>query len=206
MNKDNLNKILDSHKDWLAGGKGERANLGGANLIGANLSGANLSYANLSDANLTRANLSGASLIDANLIDASLIDANLIGANLGGASLGGASLIDANLSGANLSYANLSDANLTRANLSRANLIGANLSYCAGERSIIKSIFVSDIYPITYTNKVIQIGCESHCILEWWEFDDRRILEMDGKKALKFWREWKDTIKMIIEKSPAVES
>ena len=141
MNKDNLNKILDSHKYWLAGGKGERANLIGANLIDANLS-----------------------------------------------------------------YANLSDANLTRANISRANLIGADLSYCAGERSIIKSIFVSDIYPITYTNKVIQIGCERHCILEWWEFDDRRILEMDGKKALKFWREWKDTIKMIIEKSPAEES
>jgi hypothetical protein len=198
MNKDNLNKILDSHKDWLAGGKGERANLSRANLIGANLIDANLSGANLSGANLIDANLSGANLSRANLIGANLGGANLIGANLGGANLSCADLIDANLSRCR--------ANLSYANLGRANLIGANLSYCAGERSIIKSIFVSDIYPITYTNKVIQIGCERHCILEWWEFDDRRILEMDGKKALKFWREWKDTIKMIIEKSPAEES
>jgi hypothetical protein len=99
--------------------------------------------------------------------------------------------------------ANLWGANLERANLRGANLRDADLRGCSGDRGFIKSIFVSDVYPITYTKEVIQIGCERHKIDDWWEFDDKRILEMDGKKALKFWREWKDTIKTLIEKSPA---
>jgi len=49
----------------------------------------------------------------------------------------------------------------------------------------------------------MQIGCELHNIDDWWGFDDDRILEMNGDKALSFWKEWKETIKMIIEKSPA---
>ena len=49
----------------------------------------------------------------------------------------------------------------------------------------------------------MQIGCELHNIDDWWEFDDDRILEMDGDTALSFWKEWRETIKMIIEKSPA---
>ncbi len=105
---------------------------------------------------------------------------------------------------ANLRGANLSDANLRGANLSDANLSDADLLACAGERNYIKSIFVSDVYAITYTSESMQIGCQRHKISEWWGFDDRRIAEMDGKKALKFWREWKDTIRIIIEKSPAL--
>ena len=99
--------------------------------------------------------------------------------------------------------ANLAHANLTDANLRGANLDGANLDGCAGDRVYIKSIFVIDVYPITYTSKVLQIGCQRHPMESWWEFDDKEILSMDGKTALKFWREWKETIKMIIEKSPA---
>jgi uncharacterized protein YjbI with pentapeptide repeats len=133
MNQDEINRILKSHKDWLDGNGGERANL----------------------------------------LDANLLDANLRGANLRGANLRG------------------------------ANLRGADLLGCVGERCFIKSIFASDVYPITYTKNILQIGCERHEIEEWWSFDDRRILEMDGRKALKFWREWKDTIRAIIENSPA---
>ena len=107
--------------------------------------------------------------------DANLRGADLRGANLGGADLGGADLRDANLGG------------------------------CAGNRSIIKSIFISDVYPITYTINVLQIGCERHAISEWWDFSDRVILEMDGKNALKFWKESKDFIKMTIDKYPASE-
>ena len=100
MTKDKLNEVLGSHRSWLSGAGGARANLSDANL-----SGANLSWANLSDANLRGANLRGA--------------------NLRGANLRGADLRRANLSGANLSGANLSDANLSGANLSGANLSGA---------------------------------------------------------------------------------
>ena len=99
--------------------------------------------------------------------------------------------------------ANLTDANLTDANLTDANLADANLASCSGNRGEIKSLFVSEVYAITYTAEVLQIGCQRHAISDWWKFDDQKIIGMDGKKALKFWREWKDTIRMIIEMSPA---
>ena len=127
----------------------------------------------------------------------------LRGVDLSGANLRGADLSGANLRGTNLRGANLRGADLSGADLSGANLRGAELCSCAGERNYIKSVFVSDAYPITYTCEVLQIGCQRHKISEWWDFDDRRIAEMGGKTALSFWREWKDTIRMLIEKSPA---
>jgi uncharacterized protein YjbI with pentapeptide repeats len=173
----NLELILENHQKWLNDEKGgELADLEGADLYGANLRGADLSNAILSNAILS--------------------NANLYGANLRGA----------NLRGADLNNAILNNANLNRANLSGANLEGANLYGCSGDRSYVKSIFVTDVYPITYTDSVLQIGCERHPIEDWWEFDDDRIISMDGKTALKFWREWKDLLRMIIEKSPAKSS
>lgn len=103
MDKEKLQKILESHKAWLAGGAGERANLGGADL----------SYADLSDANLGGAVLSNADLRGAVLNRAALVYANLGGANLRDASLGGANLRSAYLIGANFSGANLSGADLS---------------------------------------------------------------------------------------------
>ncbi len=64
-------------------------------------------------------------------------------------------------------------------------------------------MFVSSVYPITYTSEYLQIGCERHPIADWWEFDDRRILEMDGRGALEFWMLWKNIIRTVIETSPA---
>ena len=119
--------------------------------------------------------------------------ANLSDANLRYANLSGANLCGANLRGANLRYANLSDANLS----------DANLWSVSGNRNQIKSIFASEDYAIVYTSDYLQIGCERHPITEWWEFEDRRILEMDGKRALEFWKVWKPEIKRLIEISPA---
>jgi len=39
---------------------------------------------------------------------------------------------------------------------------------------------------------------------EWKNFDDERIAQMDGKRALNFWREWKDWLFELVEKSPAI--
>ena len=122
------------------------------------------------------------------LLDAIKNDANLRGANLRGADLRYANLEDANLRGADLRYANLGD---------------ADLRWCAGNKCEIKSLWFSDVYPITYTSEYMQIGCERHKIADWWEFDDKRILKMDGKTALKFWRENKDLIKQIVDANPA---
>ena len=117
-----------------------------------------------------------------------------------------ADLEDANLRDANLRGANLWDADLRGADLRDANLWGANLWGCAGNRSEIKSLFISDKYPISYTHEHLQIGCQRHMIGDWWEFDDKRIIEMDGRNALKFWRESKEAIKMIVEKFPATKT
>jgi len=128
----------------------------------------------------------------ANLEDANLRGANLIGANLWGANLWGANLIGANLGGANLWGANLGGANLG----------GANLWGCAGEHDHIKSLYICELWPITYTSDVLQIGCKRFPITDWWEFDDATIAAMD-RKALDFWREYKDFIRETIERFPA---
>ncbi len=144
---------------------------------GADLSGANLSYADLSDANLRDANLSYADLVRANLVRANLSDANLIGANL--------------------IRADLSDANLIG-----ANLIDVKLWSCVGNKKEIKSLQLEG-YDITYTATHMQIGCENRSIEGWFNFDDKRILQMEGKTALNFWNKYKDCIKLTLELSPA---
>ena len=89
MTQEQINKILASHKEWMKGTGGERANLRVANLYRADLYRADLRGANLRDADLRDANLRGADLYDA----------NLYGADLRGADLRGADLYDANLRG-----------------------------------------------------------------------------------------------------------
>jgi hypothetical protein len=79
------------------------------------------------------------------------------------------------------------------------------LWHCCGNRQEIKSIFISEVYPITYTFEYLQIGCERRSFGEWWGFSDEEISEMDDG-ALEWWKEWKDTIKSLIEKSPAKQS
>ena len=129
-----------------------------------------------------KANLNRASLIGANLNRA-----NLIGANLDGANLDGASLIGVNLNGVNLNG---------------ASLIGASLTGANGVNEWVKIIQI-ETYPISYTDTVMQIGCERHLISEWADFSDREIADMDGKAALKFWRKYKTWIFQTIKLCPA---
>ena len=87
--QEQLNEILNKHKEWLYGNGGNWADLSDADLRWANLSGANLRWANLGGADLRWANLSGADLSGANLSDADLSGADLRDANLSGANLWG---------------------------------------------------------------------------------------------------------------------
>jgi hypothetical protein len=175
-----LKEILEIHQKWLNDEDGGiRANLTDANLIDANLTDTNLAYVNL-----TRANLAGANLTDTNLTDAYLTGANLYRANL--------------------TYANLTDTNLNYANLAYANLTRANLMDIIGNNKEIKSLQLFDEYGIAYTKDRLQIGCKNHSFQEWWNFSDKEILAMDGKKALSFWKKNKEMIKNIVESNPAV--
>ena len=92
-----------------------------------------------------------------------------------------------------LSGANLSDANLSGANLSGADLIGANLNG-------------SDLIIITWshwetyiTPGHIRIGCQSHGLESWKNFNDEQISEMDSK-AIDFWKQNKELIIGLCER------
>jgi len=148
-----------------------------------------------------RADLRGADLRGANLGGAGLEGADLEGANLREANLRGADLWETILQGADLQGADLRGVILQGANLQGANLQGADLWNCVGNRAEVKSLQL-DTYSVTYTHDTLQIGCKQFPITEWWEFSDARIISMDGG-ALEWWREWKETLRMLIEKSPA---
>ena len=100
MTRDKLTEILESHKLWLSGKGGKRADLRWANLSVADLNRADLSEANLSGANLSGADLSGADLIGANLSGAKLRETDLSRADMSGAKLRWADLSGADMSGA----------------------------------------------------------------------------------------------------------
>jgi hypothetical protein len=55
------------------------------------------------------------------------------------------------------------------------------------------------IYYITITKTNMCIGCEGHSIEDWKSFTDDRILKMDGKRALVFWRRYKKLLFTIID-------
>ena len=118
----------------------------------------------------------------------SLRHANLRGANLSGADLSGAYLIGANLRGANLSGANLSYADLSYADLSGANLNGSDL------------IIITWPHWETYiTPGHIRIGCQSHSLDEWKNFNDDQIEKMSSL-ALDFWKQNKELIIGLCER------
>ncbi len=166
LNRWSLNVIFECEKETIKE-TAQDANLRGANLIGADLRGADL----------IGANLRGANLIGADLIGADLIGANLIGADLRGADLIGANLIGADLRGADLIGANLRDANLRDADLIGANLIQITLPH----------------YQVIVQKTHTRIGCQYFSNIEWKEFDDKKINDMDSD-ALRFWNSFKAII------------
>ena len=92
------------------------------------------------------------------------------------------------LSNADLSNANLSNANLRYANLSDANLSDANL------------IIITWSFWTTYiTPGYIRIGCQSHDLESWKNFDDDQIADMDSR-ALDFWKQNKELIVGLCER------
>ena len=109
----------------------------------------------------------------------------------------GANLADANLARANLTRADLTGAYLTDANLSGAYLTDANLSGAKWRDVVIKSppIQIFNLpYRVIILDNHMHIGCELHTLKDWANFEDRRIIEMDSAKALRFWKQYKDVL------------
>ena len=112
-----------------------------------------------------------------------------------------ANLSYADLRYANLSYADLRYANFSSANLSYANFSSADLRYIIGEMKSLRS-FQLEKYMVSYTDTILNIGCESHTIEDWKNFNDKKIKIMD-RGALEWWNKWKPIIMQIIEIAPA---
>ena len=155
----------------------------------------------LNDDGGERANLSGSDLSYSDLSGSDLSGSDLSGSNLRGSDLRGSNLRGSNLRGSDLSYSDLNGSNLRGSDLRGSDLSNIRIESVIGNRSEIKSLQI-DTYDISYTDKVMQIGCESHDIKDWWEFDDETINEMETG-ALDWWKVWKPIIKNIIKNSPA---
>ena len=122
-----------------------------------------------------------------------LCGANLGGAYLVGADLGGAYLVGADLGGADLRGAYLGGADLRGADLRGAYLGGAKWNTEITIRNV--PLFVGGLlYTVWVLDEHMQIGCQTHTFREWEAFDDRSILEMDNRAALKFWRAYKPAL------------
>jgi len=92
-----------------------------------------------------------------------------------------------------LEQANLSGANLSGANLSGANLSGAKWNGIIINRAPLQ-ITIPNQWPIFILDDHMQIGCELHTLADWRQFDNARIVAMDGRSALAFWRKYKDVL------------
>ena len=150
----------------------------------------------LNDDGGERANLRGSDLSGSDLSGSDLSGSDLSGSNLSYSDLSGSDLRGSDLSGSNLSYSDLRGSDLRGSDLSNI-----RIESVIGNRSEIKSLQI-DTYHISYTDKVMQIGCEIRDIKDWWEFDDETINEMETG-ALDWWKVWKPIIKNIIKNSPA---
>lgn len=122
-------------------------------------------------------------------------------ADLSGANLSGANLRNVDLKWADLKEADLSDADLSKADLSNADLRGADLRWADLKESDLSGTglryYKSDLYECYIQTEYMQINCESHSWDDWESFDDKRILEMDGKSVLKWWRVNKPILQAI---------
>jgi len=81
--------------------------------------------------------------------------------------------------------------------LEGANLRGADYNGEKLEKEPIQILGLK--YFVFITLEQIKIGCELHKATEWKDFDDKRIIGMDEKKGLEWWKEHKDLILKVHE-------
>ncbi len=148
-----------------------------------------------------RANLSGANLSGANLRDAYLRDAYLRDADLRDAYLSCADLRDAYLSGAYLSGAYLRGAYLRGAYLRGASFGASFGEGVTAEQGVLQLLGLR--WDVIIFDAHMRIGCQMHPLSDWASFDDRRIAEMDGAHALRFWRQHKSALLTLAQRGNA---
>ena len=122
-----------------------------------------------------------------NTLTLTVIQACRRGADLRCADLSGAYLRGADLSGADLRGADLRDVYLRCADLSGAKYADFEINKTP--------ILISNLkYEIIIFDNHLKIGCELHTHSQWSKFTQKKIIEMGGKDALKWWKQWKEPI------------
>ena len=99
-------------------------------------------------------------------------------------------------------HANLSGANLSGANLRGANLRGASFGEgVTAEQGVLQLLGLR--WDVIIFDAHMRIGCQMHPLSDWAAFDDRRIAEMDGVHALRFWRQHKSALLTLAQRGNA---
>lgn len=98
------------------------------------------------------------------------------------------SLSGANMSGADLSGADLRNADMSGADLRNANMSGADLLVINGLE-----------WQVFITKNHIRIGCQSHELGKWENFNDEKIAKMHVN-AVKFWKQNKEIVIVLCKR------
>ena len=127
--------------------------------------------------------------------------ADMSGADMSYADMRHAVMRDADMSGANMRRADMRravmrDADMRGAVMSGADMRGADMRRAVGQGSEQMVCLQVNPWRIVMTPDVMAIGCEQHPVVEWWQFDDRRINQMDAG-ALRWWRRWKPILQQV---------
>ena len=88
------------------------------------------------------------------------------------------------------------------ANLSGADLSGASFGEgVTAEQGVLQLIGLR--WDVIIFDAHMRIGCQMHPLSDWASFDDRRIAEMDGVHALRFWRQHKSALLTLAQRGNA---
>ena len=86
--------------------------------------------------------------------------------------------------------------------LSGANLRGASFGEgVTAEQGVLQLIGLR--WDVIIFDAHMRIGCQMHPLSDWASFDDRRIAEMDGVHALRFWRQHKSALLTLAQRGNA---
>ena len=137
-------------------------------------------------------NYSGRSFPGRNFVGQDLRGVDFTDTFLVGADFTRADLRGAIFCGAHLGWADFKDANTESAVFDDAQWLSIPIRQAP--------ILIRDLYyVVVILSDHMRIGCETHTIEEWTAFHDNEIVGMDGRNALRFWRDHKFDLLQLVK-------
>ena len=163
--------------------------------------------------NIWGGTIEGGTILDGTILDGTILGGTIRGGNIWGGTIRGGTILGGNIWGGNIWGGTIDGGNIRGGTILGGTILGGNIwggnirggtirggtidggTIRDGTTTSKDPIFISGLpYSVTVTDAHILIGCALHTIAEWRAFNDRRILEMDGKDVLDFWRTNRDLI------------